>query len=90
VKALDTLFSAIVGGGPWPAVVLFLGTLALLLGAFIIVQRGRKKATFKFWIGSIDISGEIEERPLSREKNLPPAAPPPAPRRKLGFPRRKS
>jgi hypothetical protein len=80
--ALEKLFSAVVSGGPWPVVVLLLGAFALLLVTFMIVQRGRKKATFKFWIASIDISGEIEERPL-REKNkkTPPVLPAPGRRK---------
>jgi hypothetical protein len=79
--ALVKFLNVIASGGPWPLVVLVLGSLGLVLGlflgVFIIVQRGRKNATLKLWIASIDISGEIEERPARRETNkkIPPDPP---------------
>lgn len=65
-ELLRTLASA----GPWPLVVLIIGLAVLILagflGTFYLVQRGRRKARVKIGIASIELDGQIEERPPRR------------------------
>jgi hypothetical protein len=69
---VDKIFNAVSSGGAWPAVVLLLSALALILATFIIVQRGRKNPIIKIFgivkielglIATLDVSEQIEERP---------------------------
>lgn len=66
----EKFFNTVANGGAWPIVVLVAAILlavlcliAVILATFVVVQRGRKKATLKLWIATFDLTGEIQERP---------------------------